>query len=950
MAMTASERLDAHPEAGTPAALQSILEVANDLIHSVSADGRILYANQAWRETLGYETADLQNLSIFDVIHPDYTAHCREVISRVLAGENVGLVEVVFVAKDGRNVSVEGSVARAGERNGQAATVGVFRDATRRKAAEEALRESEERYRTSFGQALSGVALVSPGGQYIRVNRALCAMLGYTEEELLSLNFRDVTVADDVATIEENIKDVLTNGIDSFQMEKRYIHKDGHLVWALLSVSIVRDAHRRPVHWVAQVVDTTTRHLAEKALRESEKRYHSERDFNAAIFDSAGSLLVVVDGNGTVLRFNRACEELSGYSRNEVEGKGFWEVLGWGDPRIAARLKWAFERREEGLLPPSWEDFWVMRNGSRRLISWSLSRLSEDSSGPEYFIASGVDITHSREQEEALRESEERFRRAFDDASTGMALVSTGGKWLKVNRALCELVGYTEQELLATDFQSLTHPDDLEPDVAGVNQLLAGDIQTYQMEKRYIHKQGRIVWALLSVSLVHDASGQAQYFLSQIQDITARKRAEEAQRLLVDAGTMLASSIDYSQTLHNVARLVVRSLADYCVMYLLEEDGQIHRTAGAHSALQQELLEDDFLRYSPSSGVNSLVAQVIHTGEPLLLIEIPPAVMQANAYDDTQFDMMRELDAQSCMVVPLEATDRVIGAMVLALSGPKRRYSGAYLSLARDVARRAALALDNARLFQQAKDAIAGRDALLSVVSHDMTNYLMAISAFTNMLPDLVPGDRSPESLQLLEGLAHIRGAALQMDRLVRDLLDFAKVQAGQPITLDRKPVDLVALAREVVAQQHATSKHRIVMTTQEIDLTGSWDGDKLARVLVNLLSNAVKYSPRGGDVVVSIERQHDEAGTWAVLSVRDQGVGIPREDLPNLFTRFARARNVLDIKGAGLGLFSVHAIVTLHGGTVSVESEEGVGALFTVRLPINGKQERGRAPQQAHT
>jgi signal transduction histidine kinase len=300
--------------------------------------------------------------------------------------------------------------------------------------------------------------------------------------------------------------------------------------------------------------------------------------------------------------------------------------------------------------------------------------------------------------------------------------------------------------------------------------------------------------------------------------------------------------------------------------------------------------------------------------------------------------MMRELDAQSCMVVPLEATDRVIGAMVLALSGPKRRYSGADLSLARDVARRAALALDNARLFQQAKDAIAGRDALLSVVSHDMTNYLTAISAFTNMLPDLVPGDRSPKSLQLLEGLAHIREAALQMDRLVRDLLDFAKVQAGQPITLDRKPVDLVALAREVVAQQHATSKHRIVVTTQETDLTGSWDGDKLARVLVNLLSNAVKYSPRGGDVVVSIERQHDEAGTWAVLSVRDQGVGIPREDLPNLFTRFARARNVLDIKGAGLGLFSVHAIVTLHGGTVSVESEEGVGSLFTVRLPLNGK------------
>ena len=938
MALTASERLDSHVDAGTPAALESILELANDLIHSVSADGRILYANQAWRETLGYETADLQDLSIFDVIHPEYIAHCRDVISRVLAGESVGLVEVVFVARDGRNVSVEGSLARTVEHNEQAATVGVFRDATRRKVAEEALRESEERYRTSFDQALSGVALVSPGGQYIRVNRALCSMLGYTEEELLGLNFRDVTVADDIPGIEENIKHVLTNGCDSFQTEKRYIHKDGHFVWALLSVSIIRDAGGRPVHWVAQVVDTTTRHQAEDALRASEERYRNERDFNAAIFDAAGILLVVVDGNGTVLRFNRACEELSGYSRNEVEGRGFWEVLGWGDAQIAARLKWAFERREEGLLPPSWEDYWVMRNGSRRLISWSLSRLSEDSTGPEYFIASGIDVTHSREQEEALRESEERFRRAFDDASTGMALVGIDGQWVKVNRAVCEIMGYTEQELLATNFQSLTHTDDLEADLAKMEQLVAGDIQTYQMEKRYIHKQGRTVWALLSVSLVHDGSGRAQYFLSQVQDITARKRAEEAQRLLVDAGTMLASSIDYSGTLDNVARLVVRSLADFCVMYLLEEDGQIHRTAGAHSQSEAKVLEEDFLRYSPSPGVNSLVAKVINTGEPLLMVDIPRDVLEQNAYDDTQFEMMLKLDTRSCIIVPLEAPDRVIGAMVLALSGPERRYSGADLSLARDVARRAALALDNARLFQQARDAIAGRDALLSVVSHDMTNYLMAISAFTNMLPDLVPGDRSPESQQLLEGLAHIREAALQMDRLVRDLLDFAKVQAGQPITLDRKPVDLVALTREVVAQQHATSKHRIVVTTQESDLTGSWDADKLARVLVNLLSNAVKYSPRGGDVVVSIERQQDGEGKWAVLSVRDQGVGIPREDLPNLFTRFARARNVLDIKGAGLGLFSVHAIVTLHGGTVSVESEEGVGSVFAVRLPLNGK------------
>ena len=794
------------------------------------------------------------------------------------------------------------------------------------------------------------------------------------------------------------------------------------------------------------------------AARES---IFSERDFNAAILNAAANLLVVVDANGTVLRFNRACEELSGYPHEMVEGRTFWEVLGWGDPVVAERLKARFEGRGTTPLPPSWEETWVVRDGSSRLISWSLSMLTTPSARPQYFIASGVDITHRREQEEelreseerfrslfqhsidavllsspdgtvyaanpeacrifgcseeeicrqgrgglvdpssptlsalleerqrtgrargelilrradgttfpgevsssifldrhgqqrtsmvirdaterklaeeALKESEERFRRAFDDAATGMALVGMDGQWLKVNRALCEILGYTEEELLATDFQSLTHPDDLEQDLAYVRQMLDMEIQTYQMEKRYIHRQGHIVWALLSASIVHDSVGRALYFLSQVQDISARKRAEEAQRLLVDAGTVLVSSIDYTQTLQNVARLVVRSLADYCIIYLLEEDGLIHRTAGAHAGLEQARLVEEVLRYSPSAGVNNVVRKVISTGEPVLMVEIPQAVMEETAYDEAQLHAMQALNIRSGIVVPLEAPDRVIGAMGLLLSGSERRYSGADLSLARDVARRAALALDNARLFRQAGDAVAGRDALLSVVSHDMTNYLMAISAFTNLLPNLVPRNRSPESEQLIEGLAHIRGAAQQMDRLVRDLLDFAKVQAGRPINLERRLVDLVALTREVVAQQHTSAKHKIVVNAEEPEITGSWDGDQLSRVLVNLLSNAVKYSPRGGEVLVSLSREEDEAGKWAVVSVRDQGVGIPKQDLPNLFTRFGRAGNVLDIKGAGLGLFSVHELVKLHGGTVSVESEEEVGSVFTVRLPLHGR------------
>jgi signal transduction histidine kinase len=473
--------------------------------------------------------------------------------------------------------------------------------------------------------------------------------------------------------------------------------------------------------------------------------------------------------------------------------------------------------------------------------------------------------------------------------------------------------------------------------MARVRAMLAGEIRTYQMEKRYFHRHGQVVWTLLSVSMVRDGEGRPMYFLSQVQDITSQKRAEEAQRLLVEAGAVLAPPLDYGTTLQNVAQLVVRSLADYCIIYLLEEDGQIHRTAGAHSEPEKEILVEDLLRYSPGHGVNNLVARVISTGEPVMMVEIPRAALEASAYDVAQVRTLLALDVRSGIIVPLEAPNRVIGAMLLLLSGPERRYSGADLSLARDVARRAALALENARLFQQLKETLASRDALLSVVSHDMKNYLIAIGAFAQMMPDLVPRDGSADSLQLLEGLAHIERAAGQMNHLVLDLMDFARAQAGLAFKLARRPIDLVDLARQVVCQQQRTApQHTVVFTTGEKELTGAWDGERIAHALVNLITNAVKYSPHGGEITVSLERQQDAAGRWAVLSVRDRGLGIPAKDLPGIFTRFTRAGNVGDIEGRGLGLFSAQQIVQMHGGSISVDSEEGRGSVFTMKLPLN--------------
>jgi PAS domain S-box-containing protein len=311
------------------------------------------------------------------------------------------------------------------------------------------------------------------------------------------------------------------------------------------------------------------------------------------------------------------------------------------------------------------------------------------------------DITERKQAEEELRESEERFRRTFEQAAVGIAHVATDGHWLRVNRRLCDIVGYEKEELLGLTFQDLTHPDDLETDLEGARRLLAGEIETYSREKRYFRKDGSIVWIYLTVSLVRSPLGEPRYFISVTEDITERKRIEEAQRFLAQVGATLSSSLDYPTTLASVANLAVPHLADWCVIDVLEEDGSLDRLAMTHQnpdkvALAQELEE----RYPPDPDAPRGVAQVLRTGRSELVPEIPESLLEKAARDAEHREILRGLGLKSYMIVPLVARGRTLGAISLVSAESGQRYGEAELELANELARRAALAVDNARLYR----------------------------------------------------------------------------------------------------------------------------------------------------------------------------------------------------------------------------------------------------------
>src|SRR5918995_5866208 len=257
----------------------------------------------------------------------------------------------------------------------------------------------------------------------------------------------------------------------------------------------------------------------DEELRKSEARYRT-------VLDTAFDAIVTITPDGIVRWFNRGAERIFGYRAEEVIGQPITLLMPERYRELCvAGLHRYLQTGEARVVGGTTELVGMRKDGSEFSIEMSLGETHEN--GERLFTGVIRDVTERKKFEEALKESEQRFRGSFERAATGMALVGTEGHFLRVNRSLCEILGYTERELLGKTFQEITHPDDLEVDLEHLRELLAGEVRTYQTEKRYLHKDGHVVWALLSVSVVHDEEDEPLYFVSQIQDITERKVLED---------------------------------------------------------------------------------------------------------------------------------------------------------------------------------------------------------------------------------------------------------------------------------------------------------------------------------------------------------------------------------------------------------------------------------------
>ena len=384
-----------------------------------------------------------------------------------------------------------------------------------------------------FRSANYAIISTNPMGMVTAFNATAERWLGYTAAEVVG----KVTpalwhVAEEVEAraqaLSLELGRAIEPGFESFAAKPRlglvdenewtFIRKDGSRFLVSLSATALFDSAGTITGFLGMIADITERKKSETALRESEERF---RLVVEGVMDYA---ILMLDPEGRVSSWNSGAARIKGYQAEEIIGQHFSkfyppEALAIGKPArelVETLARGHFE--DEG-----WR---VRKDGSLFYANVLITAIYDSSGRHRGFGKVTRDITESNRARERLRESEERFRRAFDSAPIGMALVSPEGRWIKVNRVLCDMIGYSETDLLQTDFQHITHPDDLGTDLEFVRQMLAGKILSYQMEKRYFHKNGATVNVMLSVALVRDSSGEPLHFISQMEDITERKLTE----------------------------------------------------------------------------------------------------------------------------------------------------------------------------------------------------------------------------------------------------------------------------------------------------------------------------------------------------------------------------------------------------------------------------------------
>jgi PAS domain S-box-containing protein len=651
---------------------------------------------------------------------------------------------------------------------------------------------------------------------------------------------------------------------------------------------------------------------------------HRENALLHQIVDRIPSMLAYWDADQRCRFANRAYERWFGVSPEALIGKHLSELLGplykLNLPHIEGALRGEPQEFARDIPDPA--------GGPARQGKANYLPDITDGVVRGFFVLVS-DISAIQRAQLALRESEAKFSGIISISSDAIISIDHDQRITMFNRGAEEIFGYEPAEVIGRPLGLLLPAALRDRHKQHVAMFAAGSKPARRMGEQLpvvgLRKSGEEFPAEATISKLELAGGTV--LTVALRDITERKALEMEQRLLAEAGPVLASSLNYEDTLKSIARLIVGQLAEWCIVDVVEDGAQVHRLTVAHAdpakaSLCEQLAE---LRLD---GRHILARRALETRQPQLYEDLPPELIESLARDPEHLRLFRLLDPRSAAAVPMVSTHGVLGAIVLVSSRPGR-YTARDLGLVTELAQRAALAIEHARLYETARRATRVRDDVLGIVAHDVRSPLNSIGLAVKALERQFADSDETAGQKWMQLIS--RGVQ-RANRLIQDILDVTRLEAGA-LSIASHAVSADRIARDALAllEMRASAASIDLRLALDSELSEIWaDEHRLLQVFENLIGNAIKFTPAGGRVTIGAQSRAGEV----LFSVADTGTGIPAESLPRVFDRFWQAKRA-ERSGAGLGLPICKGLVEAHGGRIWVESMPGHGSTFYFTIPI---------------
>jgi len=828
--------------------LRSIIGTASEAVIVADHEGLITLWNKA-SETIFGHTADEAIGQSISIIVPErfrdaHTAGMRRAAAAPTADDVADrTLDLIGLRKDGSEFPIELSFT-AWATGGRRFVTGIIRDVTARRQAEDAVRESEQRFRSAFEDTRIGMALTTLDGRFTRVNHAFCEMMGYSEQELCTMTFKEITHPDDRTESIDHVQQLRDGTSPYFTLKKRYIRRDGGVVWAVTSVATVLDAAGRP----------------------------------------------------------------------------------------------------------------------------------------NYLVAETQDISKRKRAEEKLRDSEERFRSIFELAGAGMHTAAPDGRYLHVNKAFCDFLGYTADELAERTVADVTHPDDLEVTIQQFGEVQADKRKVCDLVKRYVRKDGTVVWGHVTAVWLPKTENRDAYGVAMIQDVTEQRHAgqvllaakQDLERRVVErtadlvasnekliaeiAERKLAENIQRSHTrvleelaggrsLEEVLAVLVEGVERVypdmrSVILLVDEDGKHLRPGAAPSIPESTLRLFDGLTVGPDAGC---CGQAAAAAERIIVDNLP------DSQDPACREIAKSLDVQVCWSQPIFSADHKVLGIFAIFYREQRVPEKPALEFITSAAHLAGIAIERrhaeARLAEseerlRVSDRLATLGTLVAGLGHDMNNVLFPLRCRL----DALDWDNLPDDVR--EVVESSRDSVDYLQQLCSGL----RLLAADPQDTEAS-LEVTSLTAWWGQVEPLISK----MVPKEVALKADIPPDmplitvaphRLTQAVMNLVVNAAEAMPSGGRVLIEVES--DEVRHEVAITVNDNGVGMTEETRLRAFDPFftTKKRSL----STGLGLSLVHGVVRRAKGVITIDSKPGMGTSVRLVFPAaqvsgdNRRRPNGRA------